>query len=146
MMIKHKVIKIFIQCRFFYVWAQVLKVTVLTLTMTVLFFHHPLLLVQFGCQIAIDSYQCFRNTLNRKMPALQTLVLLYSLQCIMRGIKSSFYLTLESFLASAHCAKVQKYNRAKQVSNIWICGADNAVEHYGQRVKVLHGFPAWMTF
>ena len=25
----------------------------------------------------------------------------------------------------SHCAKVQKYNRAKQVSNLWICGANN---------------------
>jgi hypothetical protein len=31
----------------------------------------------------------------------------------MRVIKSSFILTLKRFLASAHCAKVQKYNRAK---------------------------------
>ena len=69
-----------------------------------------------------------------------TLVLVF-LQCIMRVIKSSFHLKLERLLASAHCLKVQKYNGAKQVSNFSICGADNAVEHYGEMIKILQGCP-----
>jgi hypothetical protein len=42
---------------------------------------------------------------------------------------------------STHCAKVQKYNRAKKVSNILLCGASNAVEHYGKIIAILHGCP-----
>jgi hypothetical protein len=37
-----------------------------------------------------------------------------------------------------HTVKVQKYNRAKYVSN---CGANNVVEHYRKRIKILHGCP-----
>ena len=31
-------------------------------------------------------------------------------------------------------AKVQKYNKAKYVSNCLICGANNVVEQYGKRI------------
>ena len=43
----------------------------------------------------------------------------------------------------SHCAKVQKYNRAKQVSNFLICGTgtNNTVEHYEKRMKILHQCP-----
>ena len=33
--------------------------------------------------------------------------------------------------------KVQKYNRAKWVSNFLFCGAKNLVEHYGKRIEIL---------
>ena len=41
----------------------------------------------------------------------------------------------------SHCGKVQKYNRAKYVSNFLICWANNVVEHYGKRIEILHGCP-----
>ena len=55
-----------------------------------------------------------------------------------------------NFLASlclTPCAKVQKYNRAEYVSNFFIYGANNAVEHYGKRIKIQHGCPfeGWLN-
>ena len=45
----------------------------------------------------------------------------------------------------SHCAKVQKYNKAKKVSNFLVCGAKNVVGHYGERVEILneHPFEDW---
>ena len=37
-----------------------------------------------------------------------------------------------------HCAKVQKY---EQVKIFLICDTNNVVEHYGKRIKILHGCP-----
>ena len=39
----------------------------------------------------------------------------------------------------AHCAKVQKYNRAKQVSNSFLCGTKNVVEHWNCESKSFWG-------
>ena len=46
---------------------------------------------------------------------------------------------VECRVAQAHCAKVQRYIRAKQVSNFLICGTKNVVEDNGKRVEILHG-------
>ena len=34
-----------------------------------------------------------------------------------------------------------KYKRAKQVSNFLMCGANDVVEHYGERIEIMHGCP-----
>ena len=41
----------------------------------------------------------------------------------------------------SHCVKVQKYIRAQYVSNFFTCGANNVVEYYGKRIKILNGCP-----
>ena len=48
---------------------------------------------------------------------------------------------LKAVSLRSHCAKVQKYKRAKQVSNFLICGANDVLEHYGKRFEILHGCP-----
>ena len=50
------------------------------------------------------------------------------------------YLVLKKGILS-HCKKVQKYKRAKYVSNFLICGANNVVQHYRKRIEILHGHP-----
>ena len=42
---------------------------------------------------------------------------------------------------TAHCAKIQKYEQGKIGIHFFICFANNAVEHYGKRIKILHGCP-----
>ena len=37
--------------------------------------------------------------------------------------------------------KSRNVNSAKQVSNFLICGGNNVVDHYGRRIKILHGCP-----
>ena len=50
------------------------------------------------------------------------------------------YLVLKKGILS-HCKKVQKYKRAKCVSNFLICCANNVVQHYRKRIEILHGHP-----
>ena len=38
-----------------------------------------------------------------------------------------------------HLAKVQKYEQGKIGIHFFTCFANNAVEHYGKRIKILHG-------
>ena len=48
-------------------------------------------------------------------------------------------LCLSYSITTAHCAKVQKYEQGKIGLQFLICGANNVVEHYGKRTKILHG-------
>ena len=47
----------------------------------------------------------------------------------------------------AHCANVQKYEQCKIGLHFFICGAYNAAEHYGKRIKLLWGCPfeGWLN-
>ena len=54
---------------------------------------------------------------------------------VITPMRSSF------FGSKLHMRMFRNMNRAKQVSNFLTCGANNVVEHYGKRIKILHGCP-----
>ena len=46
---------------------------------------------------------------------------------------------LQKVVLITHCSKVQKYIRAKHVSDFCICGANNVAEYYGKKMKSCMG-------